>query len=560
MKLFSQRNTPIVVFSILALTLSAFIYSDYGIAWDEQRERKSGALAAIYINAKFNYAFISKEAVKQKLSDQDNKAVTIIKNETDYADPDNYLRYEDKDYGVVFTLILTAVEVLINPATSQGVYQIRHLTIHIFFLISLVFLYQILWTRFKNWKVAILGPVFMMLSPVIFAHSFFNPKDIPLMSVYIFGIYTLLLFLNNKNYQTALLHAFSCAVLIDMRIPGIILPALTLGFLILDAFLDRSTVPLLRKITPVVLTYIAAMIVFIVAFWPYLWTDPLGNFITAYNNMKKFRWTGKVLFFGEFIDVAKYVPWYYIPGWIMINTPIIYLFGLFLAAFISLKKLMLKKLNYYRSQDGKFNAIMFAAFVLPVLAIIILNSVLYNGWRQVYFVYPPIIVLTICGIYYLHTYCSKLPFRISNSIVPMVVIICCIYTAVTMYRIHPFQNIYFNALAGNNIEERFESDYWGISFRKNLEYVTHSDSRDSILICVENITPAKVNSLALPEHDKNRIFFVEDDASKADYYITKYDDAGKSRSEFIRNKKLTNEVFYVSVDGIKVSSTFKLDN
>jgi len=552
------RNLPIFIFLLLSLFVSLFIYKDYGIGWDEQRERKSGALAAIYINSQFNYAFISKEAVKQKLSDQNSKAVTIIKNDVDYSDPKNYLTYEDKDYGVVFTLILTAVEVAFNAQTSQEIYQLRHLTINLFFLISLFFLYQVIWFRFKDWRIALLGPLFMILSPVIFAHSFFNPKDIPLMAVYTCGLYTLIRFLKRKNYSTAILHSLSCAVLIDMRIPGIILPAVTIGFLVLDVLFDRNKSALLKKLIPVALVYVALMLVFIVAFWPYLWTSPVANFIAAFNNMKKFRWSGEVLFFGEYIEVAKHVPWYYVPGWIMINTPLLYLLGILTTIIIIFKKVIKKGIWYYKTEDGKFNIIALATFLMPLLAIIVLNSVLYNGWRQVYFIYPPLIVLSVCGIVYLHQYVSGLKLKVAAFILPALVIVCISLVALNMYRIHPFQNVYFNLLAGKNIEERFECDYWAVSFRKNLEYILQHDRSDAVLVFVEDPTPAKVNSLALPEESKKRLIFTET-MGEANYFITKYDRA-KSRKEFLvkKNLKEENEVYAAMAGDIKLSSTFKL--
>ena len=40
-----------------------------------------------------------------------------------------------------------------------------------------------------------------------------------------------------------------------------------------------------------------------------------------------------------------------------------------------------------------------------------------------------------------------------------------------MYSNHPFQNVYFNILAGKKFNERFEMDYWGISNKNALEYI-----------------------------------------------------------------------------------------
>ena len=36
--------------------------------------------------------------------------------------------------------------------------------------------------------------------------------------------------------------------------------------------------------------------------------------------------------------------------------------------------------------------------LIPILAVIMLNSTLYNGWRHMYFIYPGIIIITLLGV------------------------------------------------------------------------------------------------------------------------------------------------------------------
>ena len=41
----------------------------------------------------------------------------------------------------------------------------------------------------------------------------------------------------------------------------------------------------------------------------------------------------------------------------------------------------------------------------------------------------------------------------------------------SMIKHHPFQNVYFNMLAGKEIEKKFEMDYWGLSNKQALDYI-----------------------------------------------------------------------------------------
>ena len=49
-----------------------------------------------------------------------------------------------------------------------------------------------------------------------------------------------------------------------------------------------------------------------------------------------------------------------------------------------------------------------------------------------------------------------------------------------MIKDHPHQNVYFNFLAGKNIQTKFELDYWGLSNKQALEYILKNDSKNII--------------------------------------------------------------------------------
>ena len=92
-----------------------------------------------------------------------------------------------------------------------------------------------------------------------------------------------------------------------------------------------------------------------------------------------------------------------------------------------------------------------------------------------------------------------------------------------MIAAHPYQNVYFNVLAGRNLTEvrrRLELDYWGLSYRQALEYVLRHDSAEVLKIAVAN-APGFYNSYILPSADRARLRLTEDPAG-ADYFIGNY--------------------------------------
>ena len=63
---------------------------------------------------------------------------------------------------------------------------------------------------------------------------------------------------------------------------------------------------------------------------------------------------------------------------------------------------------------------------------------------------------------------------------------------------HPYQNVYFNRLAGKDmqmIKQRFDLDYWGLAYREGLAYILSVDDRETIPVYAD--TPAGVRSAAI---------------------------------------------------------------
>ena len=123
-------------------------------------------------------------------------------------------------------------------------------------------------------------------------------------------------------------------------------------------------------------------------------------------------------------------------------------------------------------------------------------------------------------------------------------------TAAQMVRDHPLQNLYFNPLAGRNVGERFELDYWGVGYRQDVEYIAQHDERPTVKIFAPGPSPADFNRLMLPTYQRDRLLFVEN-ADSADYFITNY-------RWHPQPYPYPYEVHQVWADGRRVHSVFRL--
>jgi len=104
---------------------------------------------------------------------------------------------------------------------------------------------------------------------------------------------------------------------------------------------------------------------------------------------------------------------------------------------------------------------------VPLLAVITLHSVLYNGWWQVYFVYPMLLLVALRGLVAAwHWQVGPAATRYWRPALELVVGIAVVGR---MVRLHPLENIYFNALVGPTPERSYETGYWCLNYRQGLD-------------------------------------------------------------------------------------------
>jgi len=123
-----------------------------------------------------------------------------------------------------------------------------------------------------------------------------------------------------------------------------------------------------------------------------------------------------------------------------------------------------------------------------------------------------------------------------------------------MIRYHPYQNVYFNILAGrdmNEIKNNFELDYWGLSYRKALEYILRNDKSKIVSVCVAN-WPGKANADILTPDDRSRLLYVEN-LQEAKYFLSNY---RWHKEEYPYYDK---EYYSISIDGAKIMIVYKMN-
>jgi hypothetical protein len=398
----SRVAVPLFFLGLLAMGLFAF--DDYGVSWDEQANRSNGAISAIYVNARLNHALVSEDELQAKL--------TRIRSDADIYLPDaqklaripytthTLLTPEvDRSYGVFFELVLIAMEALFKLDDSRPVYLMRHLCTFLLFYLSVGVFYRLTTRRLGHWAFGLIGCTLLILHPIIFAHAFYNSKDLALLSMFILGTYSLLKLLDQWSIRHAVLHAITSAAAIDIRMAGLVFPAITLALFVVHVLTSASRKAMLKQCIPGLLAYAVLLPGFVILFWPYLWEHPIAHFREAFAAMSKVSWWDQQVFYLGTLFNIREVPQHYLPVWILITTPISYSCCFVLGALSFLAALLRNgPRKLYSDPHERHDLLNVLLFCIPLCAMIVLKIGFFDGWRHAFFVYPAFVGIALRGL------------------------------------------------------------------------------------------------------------------------------------------------------------------
>ncbi|MGI4969854.1 MAG: hypothetical protein ACRYGH_12935 [Janthinobacterium lividum] len=491
------------------LVLGLVLVRDYGSSCDEAVGRDSGQINVAYL-----YEFVPAALLPAR-------AAARLAHTPSAARLPNYV---DRDYGVAYELPLAILEKISGYQDHQDLGKIlllRHTCTFLVCFAGLMAFYWLATQRLGSWRLGLLAAGLLVLSPRQFADSFYNFKDSVFLACFLLATATAVAFIRRPTLAHAAWHALACAVALDVRLMALLLPVLTVGLVLLRRL--RGEYPRPQQVVPAILLYVSLVAVLLIAIWPYLWAAPWTNFVHAFRNMSHFRWTFSILHQGRILPGGAPLPWSYALVWIGITTPLLYLAGLAVSTGLLAKQLVRRGWRLFATDAEWQDLLLWALAAGPLAAVIVLHSVLYDGWRQLYFVYPPLLLLALQGLVAAWRWrwpwpAAQVGWRVglASGVVSALVLL-----AGQMVALHPLQNLYFNALAGSHPELRYEYDYWGLSLRQGLAWIAGHDARPRIRVATNQQTTDRLSLSLLPPADRARLVIVLTPA-QADYFMTTY--------------------------------------
>lgn len=415
---------------------------------------------------------------------------------------DFLLQSWNRYYPVVFELLLMFFEYILGLEDSFSIYLSRHLLTHLFFLISGFCCYLLVHRLFNDRLLALLALLLFLLHPRIYAHSFINTKDLPFLSMFMIALFLIDLGFRKGTARAFLLCGVGIGILTNIRILGVMLFAAVLVMQFFDFFHSIEWEER-KHVLITTLKFALAYVLTTYAIWPYLWSDPVGHFIESFTRMAHYPNVVSELFQGRWL-LSTDLPFHYIPTWFSITTPpVTLLFGI-IGMVSTFSRAITRPDDILRNTSLRFRFLLVACFILPVLAVVLLHSILYDGWRQMYFLYAPFLMLAVFGLHDLASFFKLKPLR--AGIYGLIGTSVCA-TVVSMILIHPFQQIYFNFLVDRTtpgyLGTQYEMDYWGSSSLHALKDLLALYPSSNIYTTQYFVLH---NRAILPKADRERIF------------------------------------------------------
>ena len=294
--------------------------------------------------------------------------------------------------------------------------------------------------------------------PAVYIQKFFI-LFLRIRSVYLLLFTALLLYLYYRHSRSTFQSTMS------ILIPGILLGFTTsirslgpFAGLIVAAYGLRVKG---KKAIPALVLYAAVGIIAMYLTWPYLWENPIGHLFESIRLMSAYPWNGEVLFNGQRYAPTE-LPYAYLPVLLGIQlTEPVWL--LFLIGFvITVIEYRAKRMETVYNKRLLLELVTLW-FVIPILGFIIFRPTLYDNFRQLLFILPPVFLMA--GVVF-----SRIKHPAWQIALIALVTIPGLVSGVSL---QPYEYLYYNRFIGgvHGAQNRFELDYWGTSYREAAEHI-----------------------------------------------------------------------------------------
>jgi hypothetical protein len=459
------KHLALVIFVTLYVALALLTYKDFGITWDEFVDYNKGVVS---------YQLLFKKTVENPFPlNKQNGHLDISEAPDPYV---SFKRYVETDltrfmnfmyYSGFYPMVLF----ILNKNKSIEIYHLLNI---LFSLGIFIALYAAFYHHYKSPKIAILGPIFLFLTPRFLGHIPGNPKDIPFAVMYFISCSAIFFLASSRNQLTKILIlGLFFGLTQDFRIAAITLYGILALFDTYTYLLEKQKNPeasgtwgqfLIKETQSVILIGITALLVSVLT-WPFLGINVIPNLQELLTLRTNFPWMETVIYQGNALKAAQ-LPGHYLVTWFAITTPLIILIPALLSPFAVKKRF-----------ENRLFVLILLTLVINTILYAIIKPVTYDGLRHFLFLVPFVSALGVMAMIEFFKHAKGTVIRIG------IVILILINVAVISKQIvslHPYQYIFFNSLVGGlqGAYKKYDTEYWGASYSEAINWFKENIATD----------------------------------------------------------------------------------
>jgi hypothetical protein len=228
-----------------------------------------------------------------------------------------------------------------------------------------------------------------------------------------------------------------------------------------------------RYITGIVIYLLFAVLVTYVS-WPYLWDNPIANFLAVFNRSSDNPLILGTLFNGQGTP-SNELPFTYLPTLmgITLTEPVWILF--IIGVIFTIIRFWQRKIEW-RSM-----LVILAWFIIPFLYVLVFRPAMYDGYRHFLFILPPVFI--VIGMAFQAGY-ELIKQKWLQVLLTCLLVIPGIYG---MISIHPYQYTYYNAIVGgvSGANRIYETDYWLTCYKETFEAMKQDPPNRPVFVSQE---------------------------------------------------------------------------
>jgi hypothetical protein len=456
---------PILFLLAINILIGLFVFRDYGYSWDEP-------LFYDYADA-LGYAY---------------SPAAWFSGDFDLERSFGSSGDDHKTRGPAYLLLARGLVHLLERLELDKA-SAWHLVNFLFFQLGVYFLYRLA-SRWMKFEAALSASALFSWQPLLWGHAFINPKDPPFLVFFLGSVclgFEMVDRFWDETYGSK--HRFS----------GIFLPALVLGIttsirvlgplagVLVLAYAAMRLGRRLVDFIPQLLFYglIALLAMFIT--WPFLWEDPLTNFIDVFRLMSDNPTNLSVLFGGEVYRAGE-LPRRYLPFMLAttLTEPVLPLSvaGMLLAYSQPFKRSRRLKTDSadsdsadgWRSLRSSLDAstvridlaslsLILLWFLILLAYVLLRRPAMYDGMRHFLFILPPVFIFTGLTFDYLRE-----RIRLSWLYAGLVLLVV-LPGILGIVRLHPYEYTYYNSFTGgtSGAFRHYETDFWLTCYKEAVQ-------------------------------------------------------------------------------------------